>query len=331
MNAASNLSRPVVAVVDCGSNSIKVLVATLDVEGKLLRLDEATEETRISRGIGGGSDSPLHLCEEAMSAGVESISRLLERAHQYNPTQWQIVATSAVRDAANGAEFRERVLRVTGVPVRLLSGDEEALGIGRGVAQDPQFAGCTDFQLCDLGGGSLELLDFCAGAVRQKVSLPLGAVRLTERFVNDVHLAIPVEEQQRIVDHVHAVVQQSGYKFPNPAGILAGTGGAITYTRLLLGAQSGLTELTSIPAEITHATMHELCNQLCSLSLDERCALRGLPRKRADIMPAALLTLRTVLELAGIASLRHSLYNLRYGLAAQCLEDAGEISGQGSD
>ena len=121
---------PDVAVIDIGSNSIKVLVAARDAAGALQSLKYRTIDARISAGI--SQDSP-RLSEDGMARGLDAIRSLLVDAAEFSPRQIILVATSAVRDAQNGAEFRARVQAATGHEIRVLSGDEEANLIGRGL------------------------------------------------------------------------------------------------------------------------------------------------------------------------------------------------------
>ena len=121
------MSSASVAVIDIGSNSIKVLVATRATDGSIVPLKVRTIDARISAGI---SKSEPRLTEEGMSRGVEAIVTLLTDAAAFSPSKIVLVATSAVRDARNGAEFRARVRAATGHDIRILTGDEEANLIG---------------------------------------------------------------------------------------------------------------------------------------------------------------------------------------------------------
>ncbi|MGB0257242.1 MAG: Ppx/GppA phosphatase family protein, partial [Coraliomargarita sp.] len=139
-----------VAVIDVGSNSIKLLVAKAGNSSDSIETVFAeTIETRISAGI---SRELPSLTEEAMDAGLKTIQDLVHLAHDYQPSAIRIVATSAVRDAINGMDFIESVTQTTGIPMQVLSGTEEATLIGKGLACDPQIAGVHRFLQMDLGG-----------------------------------------------------------------------------------------------------------------------------------------------------------------------------------
>jgi exopolyphosphatase / guanosine-5'-triphosphate,3'-diphosphate pyrophosphatase len=314
---AEGQKSPVASIIDIGSNTIKFLVAT---GPELCVLDECTDDTRI--GVGMGRTDTVVLQAAAMDATVECILRLRDRAAAFHPTNQAVVATSAVRDAMNSAEFVEKVLAKTGLHVRILTGDEEAQYVGNGVAQDPNIDSRKPFYLMDLGGGSLELLEYNGGKVRQKVSLPLGAVRLKEKLVRDPTAPMSREEISEICDYVSETVGSCGFSFQNP-GALVGTGGGLTHARFILGSEKGLKPHKSCPI-ITSLEMRTLMHRITSMTLAERCKLPHLSQTRADIMPVAMIVLTTIMELATASSIAHSFYNLRYGIAAEMLHASSD-------
>ena len=133
---------PSVAVIDIGSNSIKLLVATSDAGGGLTTLASRALDVRISAGL--GQTNP-RLNEDSMLRALAAIQTLLADAAPFKPARTVLVATSAVRDAQNGPDFRERVRAATGQSIRILSGDEEAASIGRGLTCDPALSQLRDF------------------------------------------------------------------------------------------------------------------------------------------------------------------------------------------
>jgi exopolyphosphatase/pppGpp-phosphohydrolase len=124
-----------VAVLDIGSNSIKILVAARDAHGHVVPRFQQALDVRISAGI---NATPPRLSPEGMTAGLAAIQQLLAAAAPHSPERAILVATSAVRDAANGGEFCDRVRQATGFEIRILTGDEEANAIGRGLTCDPR-------------------------------------------------------------------------------------------------------------------------------------------------------------------------------------------------
>jgi len=300
-----------VAVIDIGSNSIKLLVAARGGDGRLVAKKLQTIEARISAGL--SAEKP-RLGSEGMARGIEAVQELAAQALAFEPASTVVVATSAVRDAENGAEFCDRIKTATGLAVRILSGDEEANLIGQGLLCDPQLAGERDFYVFDLGGGSLECIAFQDRKVVREVSLPLGCVRLTEKFVPDPSAPFPPEAATAIATHTRAAVTAANFSLANPATAI-GTGGTLTSVRAMLAARAGQ-RLEETSVDLPVAALRELLAQIGGLTLAERKKLPGLPAGRSDVFPAALATLIALADLAGFPAYRHSLYNLRWGLAA---------------
>ena len=306
-----------VAVIDVGSNSIKLLVARAGAKPNSLEtLCSESMETRISGGI---SSKLPSLNEDAIAAGTATIAKLQNMAQNYQPDHTVIVATSAVRDAINSDDFVQNVAEATGLQIRTLSGTEEANYIGQGISCDPAIGGMTSFIQTDIGGGSLELIRFEASQIQQAISLQLGAVRLTERFIEDADAPLTLKIEASIRRYVTEQIMSSDFDF-SPAELpLIGTGGAYTVSRAMLYVETDSDIERSSP-HLERSTLSQLKNKLASLPLQERLSIPHLPAARADIMPTALITIDALLEVANRSSLTHSFYNLRYGVAANLLK-----------
>jgi exopolyphosphatase/guanosine-5'-triphosphate,3'-diphosphate pyrophosphatase len=279
-------------------------------------LAHRTIDARISAGI---SRAAPRLSEDGMRRGAEAIHALLADAAPFAPAQLVLVATSAVRDAHNGADFIARIHASTGHTLRILTGNEEANLIGRGLTCDPALATLRDFYVFDLGGGSLECLAFRDRHIAQAVSLQLGCVRLTEKLVADPAAPFAQPAASEIPRHTRTSVAASGFTFSLPTPAFAvGTGGTVTTVRAILAARAGMKLELTAPV-VTLAQLRNLLAELGTLSLADRQQIPGLPPARADVFPAALATVITVAELGGFSAYHHSLFNLRYGLAAEML------------
>lgn len=309
------MKHPAVAVVDIGSNSIKVLVAARHAHGGLKVVLHKSLDARISAGI---SAAEPRLSEEGMARGVAAVQELLALVAPHAPARTLLVATSAVRDAANGAEFRERVRAATGQDIRILTGREEADGIGHGLTVDPALAELRDFYVFDLGGGSLECLEFRDRQIQQELSLQLGCVRLTEKFVRDPNAPFANDSRTLIAAHVAATLRASSFRF-GATRHAVGTGGTVATVRAILGARNGKTAEETEP-RVTTAELTALLDFLAPMRLEERKRVPGLPPARADVFPTALATILAIAEAGGFTKFRHSFYNLRYGLAAELLQ-----------
>ena len=309
-------AHPSVAVIDIGSNSIKILIARRSEDGLLRALTMKTLDARIGAGI---SHALPRLSEDGMARGLAAIRELLADAAAFAPTKTILVATSAVRDATNGAEFRQRVLTGTGHPLRILTGDEEANLIGRGLTCDPALTGLRDFYLFDLGGGSLECLSFQNRTIKQAISLQLGCVRLTERCVADSAKSFTAEAQSRVNELVREHLLKSGFSFDLPASAMTiGTGGTLTTARVILAAREGK-KLEDVGSTVTVFQLRELLDLIGSVDLEARRRIPGVPAGRADVMPAALATFIALAEFGKISAFTHSLHNLRWGVADEAI------------
>lgn len=304
-----------IGIIDIGSNTIKLLVAET---GSPLAVNyQTTWETRIGGGIGqDGSELSL----EAMDRGVEAVQALVKEAERYRPQYFYTVATSAVRDAANRDVFVEKIRLATGHDLNILSGDEEAAYIAWGLRMDAAFKDYREYCLADLGGGSLELIHINDGKVVEKTSLPLGAVRLQEKFVPNPARPLRASEINAITRAVSECLKQSSFTFPSGVKILAGTGGALSVARAIRAGWLGRS-YDEVGNKLTLTFLRYLCLELASLSLEDRIRIQHLSETRADIMPTALLTLITLAETANASAFIHSMHNLRYGLAAKFLSE----------
>ena len=250
-----------------------------------------------------------------MTRGMGAIRELLDEASQYSPTKTVLVATSAVRDAKNGSAFRDKILKGTGKTIRVLTGDEEATLIGKGLLCDPALSQLSDFYVFDLGGGSLECLSFKKRKVKQALSLPLGCVRLTEMFFKDPAPAFTAKDA--VIAHVKQALASSGFKLDLGAEATAiGTGGSFTAVRAIRAADTDTT-LERTRATIPTGEIQMLMDSIGKLTLEERQKYPGLPKARADVYPVALATLLALSEAGPFTKFEHSLYNLRWGLAAE--------------
>lgn len=309
------------AVIDIGSNSIKILIATRRPDGGVSALRHHSIDSRISAGI---NQANPHLSESAMTTGVAAIQELLAIAAPYAPTHTALVATSAIRDAVNGPEFCERVLRATGHPIRILSGEEEASLIGRGLTSDGELASLRDYHVFDLGGGSLECLHFRNRQVRHALSLRLGCVRLTERFIADPGAPLIPAESAALAAHVRDEVTRnlpwlSPSPPPPPAPIdTIFAGGTVATIRSIRGVREGIGLVNTSPL-VTLAEIRALLDRLAPLTLAECQRIPGLPPPRADVFRTALITLVTLAECVGVETVHHSFNNLRWGVADELL------------
>jgi exopolyphosphatase/guanosine-5'-triphosphate,3'-diphosphate pyrophosphatase len=223
------------------------------------------------------------------------------------------VATSAIREAANGEDFLEVVGRETGIWPRAISGDEEARLIYLAALHSIHLEGKRALVL-DIGGGSVELALGAGSRLDHTISEKLGVLRLAERFAKTDPLS--AKEESSIVTHVEATLEEEASRLRR-AGFdcLVGTSGTI----LTLGAIARLIE-TSAPAETFHhvtvkaETLREVRRKLVASDLKERLKVPGMDARRADVIAVGALILDTILDLLGARELMLCDWSLREGI-----------------
>lgn len=300
--------RPV-GIIDIGSNSIKLLIAEQSAIGTITSILFEVEETRIGEGMTG---TPPHIDANAIAEGTQAIARLHDLARTHDLHSLRIVATSAVRDAINRDVFIESVRRTTGFQIEVLSGDQEARMIGKGLRCDPELAHLSNYSLLDLGGGSMECILFKNGVISSSNSLDLGAVRLASKFIFDRYRALAASEAESIRSHVQeSFTTASIVANASPSSVAVLTGG----TASILA-----TRHPDSQNRISSQQLHTFRQKVCSYSEPGRVSQMNVPESRADIFPAATTILCAALDHLGCEQLHFSSYNLRYGLAAEMLE-----------
>jgi len=303
-----------VAVIDIGSNTIKLLVAS--GETSIISHRESVEESRISKGI--SADRP-YLTKESMERGLTAVGNLITIAETEGAERFQIVATSAVRDALNGQEFSQQIFEKTGHPVKILSGLEEAGFIANGLRFDPELTHLHNYIHFDLGGGSLE-----CNLIRDKnlsfaCSMPLGAVRVTEQWVSDALNPFTKPEASAIDTHVQRVFRDFGVPSSLATEPMVFTGGSATISRALIHHRSIKSEPLG-PNVIKFSELENLLIQLAPLDFEGRLnQFEYLPKNRADVVCAAIQVLISTMNLQKKDFFQHSMFSLRHGIAANLL------------
>ena len=314
-----NNKSPVVAIIDVGSNTIKLLIAR---EGNPLDvIEDKTCQTRI---IQRADNTDRQLARKSIESASESINELVQRAKKYNPHHITIVATSAVRDAENQSYLKKRVFESTGYQLQVLSGEEEALLISQGVLQDPALVNFCSFYLLDLGGGSLELIDYFNGSINQLVSMPAGAIRITNNFLENRNSNLNEPVAERIKHFIHEEIKTNGFTLINKEQPLVVTSGSLAVTKNLILKQKP--EFNNQPSKIPVKMLRTLYTEISALNITQRLKLPGIPASHADILPIALLIILFIADEIDADLIFHTKFNLRYGLATKFLSEIIEDS-----
>ena len=319
MNSLSSLVRKVIrfnimrtiAVIDLGSNSSKLLVASVNQLNEIRKVFEKTISCRLASEI--TKNGQFRLDADKISQLLEIVRELHAAALKLNPAKVIVVGTEALRKVSNQGVIQESIRSNSGLELIILSGTQEASGIAAGIATDPFFREVEDFHAFDLGGGSMELIEFNSGNLKVAKSLPLGAVRLTEQFFPDPAKPIRGESLHLIAQHVHKELTTKFSETSSKCKILGATGGALVFCRKLLIGPEIEGDGKKMPLEFFQSLLPEISE----LSLSDRLKkYPEIPGDRLDIMPAALTTIIELMKFLHINELIHSLHNLRFGIAA---------------
>jgi exopolyphosphatase/guanosine-5'-triphosphate,3'-diphosphate pyrophosphatase len=302
-----------IAVVDVGSNSIKVAVVDARDRGELGRL---TESVRLQQE--GASGEPLPA--ETIEAAAAAVARLLEFARSKGATRLSVLGTSAVRECANRQALSERIRAVSGVPLTIVSGEVEARLAGAGVRTDPAYQAYANILTFDLGGGSLEVTAMRGDCYVLARSFPLGSVRMTNGYLRGGAGVVDELDQLSIRTHLQGVLKTVIPANAAENYLIVGAGGAFAAVALHLEAIGE----PPVGGRLPVLRIRELRDQLCALEVEARRKVPGIPADRADIMPAALITLCVLADLTGAEAFHLSHRGVRHGMVELMLGPSGE-------
>ncbi len=297
----------VIAGIDVGSNTLRLLIA--EVDGNRTSWREIHSEQVITR-LGSGFGS---LRAEAIDRSILHLRRFAKIIEAHRPERTVAVATSAVREADNGADFLGRVKRETGLSIELISGEEEARRTATGVLAALPAAG-PDLLIVDIGGGSTELIHTRLGKIGRIASLPLGVVRLAERHLkNDPPLS---RELEGIVAEAKGVLASEMPKGDFSA--LVGTAGTVTTLAAIDQKMERYDPKKIHGYRLTGAAVGSLAQRLASLTLAQRKRVPGLEPGREDLIVAGSLLLLEIMRASGCADfIIVSEYGLREGIVLE--------------
>lgn len=295
------------AVIDVGSNSIKLRVAKVE-NGHAQTTRDETEVVRLGRAM---SKSGL-LSDESMKLSCSTIARMIQRASQMGAEIF-IVGTMALRTAKNSYEFVNMVKEATGYDVHILSGEDEAKYSWLGAVEGLDIEG--DAVMFDSGGGSTEFVLGSAGEIKKIVSVPVGAVNLSEQFFTDKDSPIKNSACDSALAYVRKILAEHNIgEFKTSAHQVIGVGGgAVTMASVKFACES------FSPSRLHKSilTQRDIVRQIkmyASLTLKERENVIGLPASRADVILGSACIILTALEILDAPSCIISINGLRHGL-----------------
>ena len=326
---------PTFAAIDIGSNSCRLKIAKVAAH----RLKTLVEDREVTRLGGSVFDTGL-ISPEAMAATLRALKRFQRAVQSHGVDRIRVVATSAMRDARNSAAFQAWVKAETGWNMEIISGLEEGRLIHLGVTGSEPGAGGRVL-LIDLGGGSCELTLSEHKRIKETVSLPLGAVRLTEQFLAaDPAPADGLARMRKLIERdlrrahrriqagrAPLVIATSGTAAALSEACAPGikivkSGGKSAPRKVVRRNREDRPDRSEILAGmVSTKAVRKLAGKIAKMSLPEREAIPGIGPRRAEIIVAGAAVYSEILESFGLHGFRYSPLGLRDGILAQMLAE----------
>ncbi|HJY63232.1 MAG TPA: Ppx/GppA phosphatase family protein [Ignavibacteria bacterium] len=311
------MNKPRLAAIDIGTNSFHLILGEADINtGKFNVLGRERELVR----LGSGSTDMKYLHDDAIERGIEVLKRFKGLADSAG-AKVRAIATSAVREALNQNEFIRRAREETGIKIEIASGVEEARYIYLGVLQAlPVFD--KRILLIDIGGGSTEFLIGFQRDIIYDISLKLGAIRITQRFLKDKELdSKSIKTCRKFISGYMAPVTRECKKYNyetvvGSSGTISNIANIINMTRW--GGESGvkLNNFTFTAKEL-YDTVEMIID---AKTIKQRMKIPGLDEDRADIITAGALILEQIFNELKIKEMTYSDYALREGILLDTIE-----------
>jgi exopolyphosphatase/guanosine-5'-triphosphate,3'-diphosphate pyrophosphatase len=296
-----------------------MVIADVSPDGRVQVVDRVKEMVRLGR----GAFTTGRLAPETMDMAVRTVKTFGRLARARKVERLRAVATSAVREARNGAAFVRRLRRETGIQVRVISGEEEARLIFNAARHALGLDG-GPYLLVDVGGGSVELALAQDGKPLWLRSLPLGVARLTERFLfDDPPTAGQVHQLEKHLDRELGPLLDE----VRHVGVVRAIGTSGTINTLVSMARASRGEETTRlhGARATALEIARLRRRVLGLPATKRADLGGMDPKRADLMPSALVLLDFIVDHGGIGEVTACTWALREGVLLDLARPRGAV------
>jgi exopolyphosphatase / guanosine-5'-triphosphate,3'-diphosphate pyrophosphatase len=308
-----------VAAIDCGTNSIRLLIADIDTER--LRLCDLRRDMQIVR-LGEGVDRTGRLAPAALDRTIAALREYAQEIGQLRPEAVRMVATSATRDAENADEFTSRVKEVLGVAPEVVTGEEEAWLSFTGATRELEGeAHCQPpYLVADIGGGSTEFVLGDASGITGARSVNIGCVRMTERHLSGDpppfgEVAAAVTDIDAALDLVAGSVFPAGLSLRPGQATLVGLAGSVT---TVAGIALGLMEYDASRihhSRISAAVVHAISAELLGMTREQRAMIGVMHPGRVDVIGAGALILDRIMTRFGFAEVLVSEHDILDGIA----------------
>jgi exopolyphosphatase/guanosine-5'-triphosphate,3'-diphosphate pyrophosphatase len=294
------------ATIDVGSNSVLLHVAERAPDGRFRQVADLAAVTRLAEGVAASG----RLAEAAMARTAAVVVRFVAIAHKLGTREIAAVGTAGLRRPDNARDFVRRVRELCGLTIAVVPGDVEArlawLGVRTGLPED-----ADEVFVVDVGGASTELVHGAGGTLRERLSVDVGAVVMTEGFL--VSDPVADDELRALLRHLDTALAPLG---PLPPGAtLTGTGGTITTLGAvfhgLAAYDAAIVHGTRLARAVVEAQLERFRSQTVA---ERRTGIPGLPPDRADVIVGGAAVVLAVLRKVGAEALTVSDRGVRHGL-----------------
>ena len=271
------------AIIDLGSNSVRMNINSIEKDGNWQALEKLRATVRLSAGMGDDN----FLKEDAINRVIDALSVFCDKAKEYKCVSIAAVATAALRNAANKDLFLRRVKEKTGIDFEIISGEQEAYYSFLAVRET---VGITDGVIYDTGGGSTEIMLVKNGEIKHSISLPLGAVVMTEKFIKS--------KQMHLYKYVSSYIGGIDWLDECEGLPLYGIGGSSRALAMLYKKENlGIDAFDGM--KIPYFSVAKIYQGIFATPTEKRKDIKGMDVSRADIILAGLTPLKVLMDMCG--------------------------------
>jgi exopolyphosphatase / guanosine-5'-triphosphate,3'-diphosphate pyrophosphatase len=303
-------------MIDLGTNTFHLLIAEVNEKGHAMPL----LRTQVPVMLGKGGISQGKISPAAYQRALFTLSTFREEIDKHRVSEVKAMATSAVRNATNGKDLVQEILRHTGIEVEVISGDQEAELIYQGV-KSALSIGRKPVLILDIGGGSVELIIANDRQIYWKQSFEIGAQRLLDLFVK--HDPILPEEVQSLKIYLHTQLESLASSMAeHQPKIMVGSSGSFETLCYIDALRKGIVSPESSPhteEEISLADFYSIYREILQKKREERLTIPGMLEMRVDMIVVACVLIDYLLETYLLNHIRVSYYSLKEGALSQLM------------
>ena len=295
-----------IAILDLGTNTFHLLIADIEIAGKVKIVLQET----IAVGLGEGGISKSFISIEAFQRGINALRIFKKRIDKYQAGSVSSAATSAIRSAANGKEFIEKITAETGLIIQTIDGEREAELIYQGVRAAVPME--QNSLIVDIGGGSVEFIICDRSKLYWKKSYPIGSARLMERF----HYSDPISD--KAVGELNTYLENTltdlfdQINIYQPKLMIGSAGSFETFAQL---QDHNFKVSFNHPEQVIDlAVFRKLSERIIKSTHSEREEMPAVPAIRVDMIVVSTLLTRFIINKSGIDTLKLSAYSLKEGM-----------------